>query len=132
MFKQIFRLTFFTFIWKKYKRIIVSTTLLFVFFWFVNFAHAEYLSFAGFQSGEAQISLSFFIKWFCLLVGTIIYVIYHFIRVGKKPSKVEQTSHKKVSVGDLDGLDPFDAIRQKDKLRTRAEIMLESEARGDK
>ncbi len=132
MLKQIFRLTFLTFIWKKYQRIIVSTISLFVFFWLVNFAHAEYLSFAEFQSEDAQISLSFFIKWLCLVVGAIIYIIYHFVRADKKPLKVKEMHSKKVGINDLDGIDPFDAIRHKDKLRTRAEIMLESESRSGK
>ena len=93
MFKQVFRLTFIAFIWKQYKRAIVSTSLLLAFFWLINFAHTEYLAFAKFQSPEVNVGISFFVKWACLILGSIVYVCYHLYtpnKVSKSVEKVEQ------------------------------------------
>jgi len=123
MFKHIFRLTFLTFIWKKYKRVIVSTVLLLLFLWLVNFAHSEYLSFAKYQSEESNITLSFFVKWLSLILGAVIYLITVFWLPKKKIiTKKNKDEAKLTNTGERD---PFASIREKDQLRSRAEIMLE-------
>ena len=123
MFKQIFRLTFLTFIWKQYKRVIVSTVLLLLFLWLVNFAHSEYLSFAEFQSEQSNVGLSFFIKWFALIVGFFVYLTYLFWQPKKK--KITNKNVNADAQIDAGEDDPFASIRDKGQLRSRAEIMLE-------
>lgn len=129
MFKQIFRLTFVTFIWKQYKRTIVSTIALLIFLWLVNFAHAEYLSFAEFQAGKTHIGLSFFIKWMLLILGVLIYLAYSLLRpkYRKKTGSIKKQRHESIAKED-----PFALIREKKKLRSRADIMLEKQGKPNK
>ena len=135
MFKQIFRLTFITFIWKQYKRTIVSTFSLLVFLWLINFAHREYLSFAEHQSDASYISLSFFIKWILLVAAVIIYLCYSLYSPKNIHSldknKVDKKSAELSTLSTLSNADdPFAQIRQKKNLRSRADIMLERHTRN--
>jgi len=136
MFKQIFRLTFVTFIWKRYKRVIVSTALLLLFFWLVNFAHAEYLAFAQYNDQGQNIGLSFIAKWMSLVIGAIIYLIYSFwvpVKIDGETINDKKTKKQQVDLSiDPNAPDPFEAIRQKDKLRTRAEMAIEKNLNDSK
>lgn len=125
MFKQVFRLTFVTFIWKHYKRLIVSTVLLFAYLWFVGYAHAEYLQYAN-QDQSISVGQSFFIKWAALILGVGVYLLFHFLAPSRKQKK---ESDKPIEVHEPKPgePDPFDAIREKDSLRSRAEIVLEKD-----
>ena len=129
MFKKIFRLTFVTFIWKKYKQIIVSTVCLLISFWLINFAHREYLSFA-----EHQSDASFFIKWFLLVAVVIIYLCYSIYspknKNGLNKNKIDKESAEVATLTSED--DPFAQIRQKKSLRSRADIMLEKHTQNKK
>lgn len=124
MFKQAFRLTFVVVIWKQYKRAIVSTALLFAYLWFVGFAHSEYLSFAELQPEETSIALSFFVKWFALILGVALYMGFHFFT--KTPNKKSKGNERaKLNAPSTDEPDPFEQIRHKEKLRSRAEIIID-------
>lgn len=125
MFKQVFRLTFVTFIWKQYKRYIVSIALLFAYFWFVGFAHTEYLEFAATQE-NTNVGTSFFIKWFALLIGVSAFFLFHYLA----PSRKELKQKVKVSPPKQGEPDPFEQIRNKEKLRTRAEIIIDEQKSG--
>ena len=138
MFKQIFRLTFVTFVWKQYKRIIVTTLLLFAYLWFVGFAHSEYLDFAA-QDENANRGASFLFKWVALLIGVSTYLLYHFVFMARKQHKEQaeekakeeakkkpnKTTKIKVEPPRPGEPDPFAAIRTKDKLRSRAEMIID-------
>ena len=124
MFKQVFRLTFVTFIWKQYKRIIVSTALLFAFLWFVGFAHSEYLEYAT-REGVDNVGSSFFIKWLALILGVAVYFLFHYFAPSRKDLKKKNKESIKVMPLAEGEPDPFDEIRSKEKLRTRAEIVID-------
>ncbi len=124
MFKQVFRLTFITFIWKKYKRLIVSTLLLIAYLWIIGFAHSEYLSYAELQNQQEHVGSSFFIKWIAMLVGVVAYFLFYFFFTGKKHHKQNSDTTMMASKKD-DESDPFDAIRKKDKLRSKAEMIID-------
>ena len=125
MFKQVFRLTFVTFIWKQYKRVIVSTALLFAFLWFVGFAHSEYLDYAT-REGVENVGSSFFIKWIALILGVAIYFLFHYLTPSRKDLKNNKNKESIKVMPLADGEpDPFDQIRNKEKLRTRAEIVID-------
>ncbi|MBX2846945.1 MAG: hypothetical protein KTR16_01395 [Acidiferrobacterales bacterium] len=127
MFKQVFRLTFVTFIWKQYKRIIVSTVLLFAFLWFVGFAHSEYLDYATRENVD-NVGVSFFIKWIALILGVAIYFLYHYLMPSRKDLKKKKSKDAIEIKAPADGEpDPFDQFRNKEKLRTRAEILIDRE-----
>ncbi len=125
MFKQFFRLTFVTFIWKHYKRIIVSTLILFAFLWFVGYAHAEYLQFAN-EQAQANAQKSYFFKWAAQLLAVTIYLLFHYLMPSRKQQKISKQKAKnfKAEAPAPGEPDPFDAIRHKDKLRSRTEVML--------
>ena len=141
MFKQFFRLTFVTFIWKHYKRIIVSTALLFAFLWFVGYAHSEYQSYANLHQAKGAQS-SFFYKWIAQILGVSCYLLFHYLMPSRKQQKLklkekakEQEKElkkaskpfksKKVPPPDPNEPDPFEQIRKKDKLRSRAEMLVD-------
>ena len=124
MFKQVFRLTFVTFIWKHYKRLIVSTILLFAYLWFVGYAHSEYLNYAS-QQESLSVGQSFFIKWLALLIGVGLYLLFHFLAPSRKRQKKDKQSTVNEPVpGEPD---PFDEIRKKEKLRSRADMMIDKD-----
>jgi len=128
MFKQVFRLTFVTFIWKQYKRIIVSTALLFAYLWFVGFAHSEYLDFAT-REEIKNVGNSFFVKWLALIFGVAVYFIFHFLAPSRNKQKNDKSKDKiKVTPLAEGEPDPFDQIRNKEKLRTRAEIIIDKKS----
>lgn len=127
MFKQVFRLTFVTFIWKHYKRIILSTVLLFACLWFIGYAHSEYLNFAK-QQENTNVEQSFFFKWAAQIIGVAGYLLFHFLMPSRKQLKAKDKDKKKPITVEppLPGEpDPFDTIRQKQKLRSRAEMMID-------
>ena len=133
MFKQIFRLAFVTVIWKQYKGIIVSTLVLFIYLWLVGSVHADYMSYAEAQSDEALVGRSFLYKWAALISGVVIYIAYNFFRGSRPETKNKTTSQSKTNAkliiaGENNSDDPFAEIRQKEKLRTRAEILVDKKS----
>lgn len=123
MFKQVFRLTFITFVWKKYKRIIVSTTVLFMSLWLIGFIHDEYLEFSKLHN-DTNLSLSFVLKWFALLSSVTIYLIFNYLG-SKKEKKSKKKAHEPVLTENAD--DPFAEIRSRKKLRSRAEMIIDKD-----
>lgn len=131
MFKQVFRITFVTFVWKQYKQIIVSTVLLFAYLWLVGGVHADYLSYAELQSDQSLAGKSFIYKWAALISGVLCYLGYHSLRRRKsarlKNKSAGKATAKLTDSEQNDGPDPFAEIRLKSKLRSRSEIMIDKE-----
>jgi len=75
MFKQFFRLTVVAYIWKRYKTIIISTLVLFIFFWVVSQLHADYVSYGDLNHDKQYIGLSFVIKWIAFVAGLVVYFL---------------------------------------------------------
>ncbi len=133
MFKQLFRLTVITYVWKRYKAIIVSTVILFVFFWLVGQLHQDYLSYGDLNKDTQHFGLSFVIKWAAFITGFIIYVLFNSWQ-GKRARRTKDLPQDVVSTAKLtsdapdEGVkanDPFHDIRQKDKLRSKADMIIE-------
>ena len=120
MFKQLFKLTFITLVWSRYKPVIVSTFLLFIFFWLTHKVHADFLTYSELQNSDDNIGLSFIIKWLVLIAGIFLYFIYN--HLAGKPRK-SKTKNKRTEKADKN--DPFAEIRQKDKLRSKADFIVE-------
>ena len=131
MFKQIFRLTFATFIWKQYKRIIVSTLLLFAYLWLVGSIHSDFLSYAELQADQSMAGRSFLLKWAALIGGVVLYFSYNFFRSTKRKSSGNSNSStnnvEQDEQSQTDQNDPFANIRKMKKLRTRAEISIDQQ-----
>lgn len=144
MFKQIFRITFVTLIWKQYKSVIVSTLLLFAFLWLAGNVHEDYLVYAADQNDEGLVGRSFLYKWIALVSGVLVYLSYHWLRSGDS-KKVDESqpsngyfSKGKSSKAKIDSFsnseqsddDPFAELRNKEKLRSRAEILVDKDKRS--
>ena len=134
MFKQIFRLAFVTVIWKQYKGIIVSTLVLFTYLWLVGSVHADYMSYAETQGDDALVGRSFLYKWAALIAGVVSYIVYNFFRGSRSEPNNKATSQTKANakliiVGELNDDDPFAKIRTKEKLRTRAEMLVDKKSK---
>lgn len=139
MFKQIFRITFVTFVWKQYKRLIISTLLLFAFLWLVGSIHDDYLNYVATQNDDRLAGQSYIIKWAALVGGVMLYMAYHWSRsVRAKSGKDKEQKGKLKNMPEINSFsddpegaeDPFQALRTKKKLRSRAEIMTEKENRS--
>ena len=123
MFKQVFRLTFITFVWKQYKRAIVSTILLFGYLYLVGSIHDDYLSYAKLEQG-ADVGASFIVKWSALIFGVLIFFAYHFLRRSQAAGNKDDTA--KLTETDDDN-DPFAQLRKRKKLRSKAEMIIDQE-----
>ncbi|MBT8114679.1 MAG: hypothetical protein KJP04_04835 [Arenicella sp.] len=125
MFKQVFRITFITFVWKQYKRAIVSTALLFGYLYLVGSLHEDYLNYAELEQG-ADVGFSFIMKWSALLLGVMVYFVYHFLRRSKS-ERADGKSPEPTLPGDEN--DPFAEIRKRKKLRSKAEMIIDKESK---
>ncbi len=124
VFKQIFRVAFIALIWKQYKSLIISSLLLIAYLLLVGSIHDDYLTHAKLQKDSTSTGLSFIYKWLAYGLGILIYFVFHFFN-GLKTSK-EDLNEKAVQANKdakNDDSDPFAAIREMDKLRSRADFI---------
>ena len=128
IFKQVFRIAFVTLIWKQYKAIIVSTLLLFIYLFLVSSVHADFLTHAELQKDASGSGLSFLYKWLAFTIGVAAYFLFHYLRgrpkkKSKQASKSSATINKKEINATESDDDPFAAIRERQKLRSRADFL---------
>lgn len=125
IFKQVFRVAFVTLIWKQYKSAIVSTLVLFAFLLIISNIHSDYLIAVGPDKIDQT---TFIYKWLAYTAGIVVFLGYHLIR-GKlkatEPSDREKIAQSKES--ETDGDDPFAEIRNRKKLRSRADFLIDQE-----
>ena len=140
-------------LWRQYKFLIVSLLLLIVVIFIVGEVHEDYLAFAQTSEEDAQVGLSFMLKWgvWLLAIGIFLFAnhlvnarknkekalsasnksllnILQFNR-GKKPfNKAEkQTDNAQTHTGknvETEN-DPFAHLRNKKKLRSYADLVIE-------
>lgn len=120
-------------IWKRYRRTIISTLVLFVSYFLISLLHGDYVDYAVGAGDKEFLWRSYLIKWAALLGVTLIYYFYNtraFMKRGaddlpppsnKNPRKqaVENTGDNKA--------DPFAEIRRKKRLKSRGDIALDGE-----
>ena len=128
MIKNILRITLISYIWQRYKIIIVSTLLLFVYFWLIDKLHQDFISYSHLISSDKNLGLSFLLKWFCLLIGVVVYFFlnsrrYKLGKHQKKASNMPGDSADRPATPNK--ADPFQAIREKARLRSKADITIE-------
>jgi len=128
IFKQVFRIAFVTLIWKQYKAVIVSTFLLFIYLFLVSSVHADFLTHAELQKDASGSGLSFLYKWLAFSIGVAAYFLFHYLR-GRPKKKAKQTdtvakknAKEESNSPNLDD-DPFAAIRERRRLRSRADFL---------
>ncbi len=144
MMNQLFRLTFITFVWKKYKQLIVSTLILILLLWIVEQVQQDFVAYSQLNSDTSYLALSFIVKWavFTLLCVGFVVVNLSFGKstLQKKPAKSFFNHKNKEAVGSVSPKkdqndesspetgDPFDAIRNKSQLRSKADLLLKKES----
>lgn len=148
MIKNIFRLTVIGYVWKRYKTLIISTLTLFVYFWIVSLLHGDFVGYIELNDDKQYLAMSFIIKWLAFAAGLMAYLFIN-SRYGRKEhekpesknkladsfssgkTKEKFSSHAAAKNAPSDdsrqsSADPFDRIRQRDKLRSRADFIIEN------
>ena len=124
VFKQIFRVAFVALIWKQYKGLIISTVLLVAYLFLVGSIHKDYLTHSQLQNDTSGSGLSFVYKWVAYTAGIVLYFGFHALRKARPTKEHLSAQAKKANKEAKNDLsDPFSAIREKKKLRSRAEFI---------
>lgn len=141
-------------LWRRYKFMIVSLIILIACIFIVGQIHDDYLAYAQ-TSGEAvSVGASFIVKWLIWIVGFALFIFAnHLANRRKEKQAVNDTANKsllgilgqkfaKVKTGGDEvsvkpkakpkaletsdsKVDPFDALRSKDKLRSYADLLID-------
>ena len=136
MLKNILRITLIGYIWSRYKTAVISTTGLIVYFWLVGKIHEDYVNYGQLSENTGYIGVSFVVKWLAILAGIAAYIalnVFRFNKAGiaKKGETNSSNSHsdfktdKSESSNRIRENDPFESIRTKDKLKSKADFIIE-------
>ncbi|MCV6614267.1 MAG: hypothetical protein OIF35_04760 [Cellvibrionaceae bacterium] len=138
MINQLLRVAILAGIWRRYKGVIISTLLLFGFWFLLSFLHGEYIDFASNTGSDSHIGLSFFIKWGLGITALLVYGVYHYIgalhqiqaaedaRAAQQPRQTQKPKPPQPGDGDYRAeQDPFAQLRDKPRLRSRGDFELE-------
>lgn len=145
MIKNLIHVTFISYVWKRYKFIIISTALLFISFWLIGKLHQDFLSYSDLNNDKQYVGWSFLIKWFAYLAGIAVYFWFNdrHSRLEKNSDAVSSNArdkHKKNSrtsaLADNQDAEPntkdhFAEIRQKPRLRSTADFVIEKHKNKD-
>jgi len=124
VFKQIFRIAFIALVWKQYKGLIISSTLLIAYLLLVGNVHQDYLTHSQLQKDASSSGMSFVYKWLAYAIGIALYFGFHALRSSRAPKEDLSEKAKRANKDAKNDLnDPFAAIRERDKLRSRADFI---------
>jgi hypothetical protein len=130
MLRNLVQLTLLSVFWRRYKSIILSTFVLFLYLWLIGKLHQDYVDYSELNNDHEYLALSFVIKWCAFILGIMIYLLLNSLfprskklvpTVAKKNQKTGSDQHAVV--------DPFAEIRQRKKLRSRADFIIEKHKR---
>ena len=128
MIKNIIQLTVLGVVWKRYKSVIISTLLLFVYFWLIGMLHDDYLSYTELNQDPAHLGLSYIVKWLAFFIGVMVYLWFHIFFPRLKKPRSTPTIQKEASKPlNPTETDPFAEIRQRKKLRSRADFIIDKQ-----
>lgn len=133
MLAPIFRLTLLTFIWSKYKRVIIAGVAMIVALLLINYLHNDFINYSALQEEQRYIGTSFIVKWVVSLAILLAYLIYarHLLKPNKNtPAKTQDnfkiTSSPQASNQPEESNDGFDSIRQKEHLLSKADLVIKN------
>ena len=135
MINQLLRLSFITFIWKRYKALIISTLLLLLFFWIVALVHQDYSQYAQLNEDKQYLGLSFLLKWLFYGLAVSGYIYYNWLAGSTKPQQPNSpstTTKEASSRAPLDSNknDPFEHLRNKKQLKSKADQVIDKKPPG--
>ena len=120
-----------TFIWRRYKRVFISLALLFLSYFLISIVHSDYIDYAKNSENAHFLGLSYVVKWLALLSVT---VVFYFFSSTTKSDKISDTQIKhlnprksKPNGESTTEPDPFDSIRKKKTLKSKADSFLEGD-----
>jgi len=142
MIKNLFHITLISYIWKRYKAIIISTLSLFFYFWLIGKLHEDFVSYSHLNDDKQYIGLSFLLKWLAFFTGFIIYFVFNTRSrsSGKREKTTKNNLSNKLTRSENkkelsrvsnhqnsapDKTDPFEGVRKKEKLRSTADFIIE-------
>lgn len=128
MLKNLLHLTLLSYLWKRYRSLIVSVLLLILYFWLVDRLHQDYVSYSELNDDHQYLALSFIIKWMAFVIGVVVFLLTNTL-LPLRQSSTTDNKNKTVKHSDNPSItaDPFESIRHKDKLRSRADFVIEKQ-----
>lgn len=122
-------------IWGRYRRVIISTLVLFAGYLLITLFHSDYVDYAVNAGDTASLWSSYLIKWSALMGITVVYYLYNTrIFVSRRADKSHSPDPRDIDpvkpTGDATG-DPFAEIRHKRRLNSHGDAALERYRRAD-
>lgn len=132
MWNNLFKITLASYIWKRYRRTLIATPLLLLYFWVVNVIHHDIIAYATLNNDTSWLAWSFLAKWLVILLGVVVFLYF----TTKSPAEEKPKASLKEKMASTDssieelksggeGEDVFERIRKKDKLRSKADMVIE-------
>lgn len=139
MWNNLLKLTLVSYVWKRYRRTLIALPVLLLYFWFVNLVHHDIIAYATLNKDTSWLGWSFLVKWLFILLGVVVFVLIHLkakpeqsdklispLKHAFKESKSQQkATGKNLAEEGITETDAFERIRKKDKLRSKADIVIE-------
>jgi len=122
---------FITIVWKKYSANIVSTIVVFFYFFIVSKLHEDFINYSSLVLDNQYLGVSFVIKWVLWLFGAVLYLFIGFSYFNK--SQIKRTfSNITIHSNKIDQerpqkheSNPFEEISKREKLRSKSDFILE-------
>lgn len=141
MFRFLAKSALATVVWKRYRRPIGSTIALLISYFFIAMVHSDYVAWATTTAEHGHLWASFIVKWVALIGVSALYYWFNTRNLAPANNAPETGPDKKSKsrrkpapeTPDFSaGPDPFADIRNKDKLRSRADIAMEQSPKNHK
>ncbi|MGH1485617.1 MAG: hypothetical protein ACRBCI_05300 [Cellvibrionaceae bacterium] len=121
MWNNLLKLTVISYIWKRYRHTLIAVPILLLYLWLINLIHHDVIAYAKLQNETSWLGWTFLIKWMFVFLGIAVFVIVHVNgrQINPNADKTPNGSQENVQTTDV-----FDAVRKKDKLRSKADVIL--------
>lgn len=134
MFRFLAKSALATVVFKRYRRPIVSTLVLFLGYFLIATVHGDYVDYAVTADDRRYLWLSFVLKWTLLLAVTAVYYFYNMAGLrprGDQPPAPQKSPATRTEPSPGSAVDPFAEIRRKEKLKSRGEHLLDNHKRRE-
>lgn len=128
-------------LWKKYGRALKWFPVVLLLLFVIYAVHRDYIEFVEVSQVSSHLALSFVLKWLAVFCVIAIYIFYirSVLYVNRKKTRVRESLNKKAGPkkksSNIEGAepvtDPFERIRQKEKLRSKADVILTGRSNSD-
>lgn len=113
---------------KRYRKLLISSAVLFVGYFIIGEMHDDFLEYAERSEDAGTVGYSYAIKWIALALVTAVYYWFNTqtIGAGEVPDEkpLRKTNSQSDKIKNQREPDPFEHIRQKEALSSKAELHL--------